>query len=342
LYTINPDKSILEKNYKNYLVHINKKILAFWKLKLKNKIISYIRNNKQKSLPLYNITEKKLFVLKYKLLNESLNWYNLYLKLYLTRAIKFSYYDKLRQLRKFQFNYYLNKFKFEKEIFLSKLSNLLQKIYNNNIEFNIINLKSFTYNTDILTEALALRLKRRNRNVNSAINSILKIVNLPKVNRIMEKSNIIKNKNPLLLENKYKNLSLLYMMKQNSNDTCFLNKLLKEVTNYNSESLSYSNSKEEINKDYINISNIIFNSIKYKNMGGIRLEVKGRLTKRYRADRSLYKVKWKGGLKNIDSSYKKLSTVMYRGYSKSNISYSLNESKRRIGAFAVKGWVSGK
>ena len=29
----------------------------------------------------------------------------------------------------------------------------------------------------------------------------------------------------------------------------------------------------------------------YKNMGGIRLEVKGRLTKRYRADRSIYSLK---------------------------------------------------
>lgn len=32
-------------------------------------------------------------------------------------------------------------------------------------------------------------------------------------------------------------------------------------------------------------------------MAGIRLEVKGRLTKRYRADRSISILKWKGGLK---------------------------------------------
>ena len=44
-------------------------------------------------------------------------------------------------------------------------------------------------------------------------------------------------------------------------------------------------------------------------MSGIRLEVKGRLTKRYRADRAIFKVKWKGGLKNIDSSFKGLSSV---------------------------------
>ena len=59
-------------------------------------------------------------------------------------------------------------------------------------------------------------------------------------------------------------------------------------------------------------------------MRGIRLEVKGRLTKRYRADRSIFKVKWKGGLKNIDSSFKGLSSVIFRGNSKSNVYYSLS------------------
>jgi hypothetical protein len=77
-------------------------------------------------------------------------------------------------------------------------------------------------------------------------------------------------------------------------------------------------------------------------MGGIRLEVKGRLTKRYRADRAIYKLKWKGGLKNIDSSFKGLSTVVYRGFFKPSVTYGLSKSKRRIGAFAVKGWISGK
>lgn len=37
--------------------------------------------------------------------------------------------------------------------------------------------------------------------------------------------------------------------------------------------------------------NIVFNSIKYKNMAGIRMVVKGRLTPRYRADRSVYKLR---------------------------------------------------
>jgi hypothetical protein len=77
-------------------------------------------------------------------------------------------------------------------------------------------------------------------------------------------------------------------------------------------------------------------------MGGIRLTVKGRLTKRYRADRTVYKLKWKGGLRNIDSSYNKLSSVLFRGNSKSNVTESMSKSKRRVGSYAVKGWISGK
>jgi hypothetical protein len=77
-------------------------------------------------------------------------------------------------------------------------------------------------------------------------------------------------------------------------------------------------------------------------MGGIRLEVKGRLTKRYRADRAIYKLNWKGGLKNTDSSFWGLSSTTFRGNLKPNVLYSISKSKRRIGSFAVKGWISGK
>ena len=77
-------------------------------------------------------------------------------------------------------------------------------------------------------------------------------------------------------------------------------------------------------------------------MGDDRLIDKRRLTKRYRADRAIYKLIWKGGLRNIDASYKEMSTVIYRGYVKPNLTYSLAKSKRRIGSFAVKGWISGK
>ena len=92
----------------------------------------------------------------------------------------------------------------------------------------------------------------------------------------------------------------------------------------------------------LNIRDIILDNIKYKNMGGARLIVKGRLTRRYRADRAVYKLKWKGGLKNIDSAFKGLSSVVYRGYLDSNVEKSKLTSKRRIGSFGVRAWIAGK
>jgi hypothetical protein len=77
-------------------------------------------------------------------------------------------------------------------------------------------------------------------------------------------------------------------------------------------------------------------------MAGVRLEAKGRLTRRFTASRSVFKIKWKGSLKNIDSSYKGLSSVILRGHFKNNVQYSIINSKTRNGTFGLKGWISGK
>jgi hypothetical protein len=99
------------------------------------------------------------------------------------------------------------------------------------------------------------------------------------------------------------------------------NKLNKKVFLYN-ETLLYKN---------------IFNSLKYKHLGGFRLEAKGRLNKRYTAARSLNKVKYKGSLLDIDSSYRGLSTVLLRNNLSPNLQYTKLKSKTRIGSFGLKG-----
>ena len=77
-------------------------------------------------------------------------------------------------------------------------------------------------------------------------------------------------------------------------------------------------------------------------MAGVRLQVKGRLSNRNTANRAEAKVQWKGSLKNLYSSYNRLSAVKFRGYLNSNIDYTMVASKRRVGSFAVKGWISGR
>ncbi len=357
LHTINVGKNTLHRNYRNLSRFFDLKILSYWTRKLNKKIKTINLFMKQKHANLNNNNllvkfndlenKKKLFILKYKLLSESLSWYNLYLKLYLTRAMKFTYYNKLVSLRRYQYNYHLNKFKFENNAFLGKLNTMLSKLYNNNIEFNIINQKSPTLNSDILTDMLTLKIRREKANIVPLMKNILQHFRLPKTNRVQEKSGWIKTSSTSLLENKYKNSSLISILNKNNlniNESCSLNELLKEISNYSSKSFILKGNTNSLSskQDYNNISNLIFNSIKYKNLEGVRLQAKGRLSRPGRADRSQIKVGWKGGLKNIDASYKGLSTTTYRGFYKPNISYSVSNSKRSAGAFAIRGWISGK
>lgn len=159
---------------------------------------------------------------------------------------------------------------------------------------------------------------------------ILKYVKKDKNIRIADVDNNVSNDRIFLSwwENKYKNLNINYIV-ENIN----LNETIKNL--YNVE--NHNNTK------------IILDSIKYKNIGGIKLTLKGRLTRRYRADRSKFQLKKRGILNNIvftkdlEKKYsKKNYPSIYRGSINSNLEYSMGVSKRHVGAFAVKGWISGK
>jgi hypothetical protein len=108
-----------------------------------------------------------------------------------------------------------------------------------------------------------------------------------------------------------------------------------------------NNSNIDLNKIKDKLANILFHlkknkyisiisHIKNKHVSGLRIEAKGRLTKRLTASRAVYKLTYKGSLKNIYSSYNKLSTIMLRGLSKSNIEYVNTNSKNRNGSYGVK------
>jgi len=239
----------------------------------------------------------------------------------------------------------LNSYKF-KDIFLYKLEKLISKFFNKKIEFNIINLRSIIFHPDLFTEYLKLKLKRKRPRIIQNMNIIMNKIQFPKEKII--KGKIPKNIDYNLLENKYKNLNINSLINEKNLykrlEILYKNILLTK-TYFNYDQTFIDNKKiilEKIKEKKKNLRKEIFDSIHYKYIRGIRLEIKGRLTWRYRADRSLYKVRWIGGLKNVDSSFKGLSTVNFRGYSNSNVEYSIRTSKRRIGAFAVKGWISGR
>lgn len=322
LYAVNREKKILKKKY----LKINKKVsnnlinryFILYKTNITKiyKILNVLRKNEYAFIS-NKISKRRFLNYKLEYLNKFIKLKNLYLKKVWSMIISKYWKTYLKLLRKYDLIYSLNQYKFNKQILLPLLSNILNKIIGKKIEYNIINLKSIAYNTDLFTNALSLKLKKKKMNYIKSMFSILNRAYLPKINTIKERT-LIKNVDLFLDE--YKDLKLTSNLSAKNN----LDKLLGNLSNI-----------KEVHKR-------IYNSIGYKNMGGLRIEVKGRLTKRYRADRSVYSLKWKGGLKNVDSSFKRLSSVLFRGNSKSNVSYSLTNSKRRIGAFAVKGWISGK
>jgi hypothetical protein len=337
LFTVNREKKILKRKYLKINKKISQNLIRRYLLLYKNNvsnIYDIINNHKDEykflSINGGNKMTKKGF-LNYRLeyLNKFIKLKDLYLRKIWSVIISKYWRTHLKLLRKYDLMYSLNQYKFNNLTFLPKLSNILNKIIGKKIEYNIINLKSIAYNTDLFTNALALKLKKTRMNYIKSMFSILNRAYLPKINTIKERTLVKGQKNIDLYLDKYKDLNIISNL-NNIN----LDKLLNNINNTTNTDKNDTENKK--------IHNLIYNSIGYKNMGGIRLEVKGRLTKRYRADRSVYSLKWKGGLKNVDSSFKRLSSVLFRGNSKSNTTYTLSQSKRRIGAFAVKGWISGK
>lgn len=244
-----------------------------------------------------------------------------------------SYQDSLYRLR------YLLKFnsvKFENP-FIVKLTNLVEKLYGKKVEFNIVNLKKLHLNSDILTQAIVLKLKNRKNRYLSVLRSSLNKVKLPNVSRVSEKS--IENNNKYFT-NKIRNTYVNDMFNLNITKVDSLNELL--LTFFPSANKLAIDTGFSPVKRNISLKNYVFRYLKHFKLAGVRLEAKGRLSKRFTASRSLFKLNFKGGLKNVDSSFKGLSTVMLRGDAKSNVQYSMIHSKYRIGAFGIKGWVSSK
>jgi ribosomal protein S3 len=168
---------------------------------------------------------------------------------------------------------------------LQYLKKYLEKIYNKNVEFNLVNLKRFYLNSDILSQSIVIKIRKNRRKLLKFLNNLKRKV-------------------------KIRNKKNLYQLTSN-----------KLNINHNNNSLEKT----------------ILNNIKYKHVTGFRLETSGRLTRRYTASRSISKLRYKGNLLNIDSSYRGLSSVLLKGNLKSNVQYTKLKSKTRIGSFGIKG-----
>jgi Mitochondrial ribosomal protein (VAR1) len=191
------------------------------------------------------------------------------------------------------------------------VKSILNKLYNNKIEINVINLKYLYLDGNILALTVVRKLKNRKRRVLKVIRMALKLSKKPYINKFYTDLLNINSLDTILIE---KNLSLSF---DNNNNNIPLNKDLI------SKPISYK-------------GRIVFFYLKHKIISGMKLQGTGRLTKRLTASRSISKSMGKGSLKNRASSYNGLSTVVLRGYVKSNLQYISINSYNRIGAYGIK------
>ena len=271
--------------------------------------------------------------------NTFANYENKYYKKFFKKVYRkeflYLYYTKMLSFNNIKF----------KNWFLLGLKRVLSNIYKKRIEFNFVNLKYLHLNSDIFSESIAVKLRNRQNRLLTVLKKALNLVKLSKINNRVfygRKSSSTINNNDRVIKDLTRSANL------NGNSDS-LNTLLQSLftnssTNNNGLDVTSTSNNfiESGNKKALNSTQIsALDSIKHKAVFGVRLEAAGRLSKRLTASRSVFKLKYKGSLKNIDSSYHGLSSTMLRGNTKSNLQYTKVSSKTRNGAFGLKGWVSG-
>jgi flagellar biosynthesis regulator FlaF len=221
--------------------------------------------------------------------------------------------------------------------FISKLIDLVKQVYNKKVEFNIVNLKKMHLNSDVYTQAVSLKLKNRDNKLYRVLKASLRKIKLPvikKIDEIQKKPNRDEFLVNIIRNNTIS--TMLKKIKKNKIRNDNLNKLLLKFY-----PLAHNLNLKVIKKPFsiirsFSLEDYVLRSLKHLNLRGIRVEAKGRLTRRFTASRSVSKMRCKGGLKNVDSSFRGLSTIMLRGIVKSNLQYSTINSKNRNGAFGIK------
>ena len=309
IYVYNRQKYNYLYKMKKILKSLNKSLL-FKKFKIIKKNFSVLINRKlNKKIIENNNIQNNVF---YKKL--LLYCIKKHIKKSFRKQILLLYYKRLFILNKFKFKY----------TYLYKMINLIEKIYNKNVEFNIINLKYFYLNSDIYTESTINKItKNRKKLVNILKKSVEKV-------KIVDKKWMLSNeeyKEKLFLQNNIEiNKMLLFLDFENEIDP--INDLLGKVHSINLDE-----------KDNF-LKMTVWRYIKNKAITGVRLKASGRLSKRHTASRSISKLRYKGSLINNDSSLKQLSSEILRGNIKTNLQYTKYNSIARIGSFGLKGWIS--
>ncbi len=188
----------------------------------------------------------------------------------------------------FRYNYLLrlNKVKFTNQ-FMSKLIFLVKKIYNKEVEFNIVSLKKMHLNSDIFTQAVSLKLRNRDNKLYRVLKSSLRKINLPVVRKINEKLN--RPSRDEFFVNRIRNNIISSMFINNNVKDPLNNLLLNFYPATDNLEINIVN-RSSIKKRKISLNGFVFRHLKHLKLRGIRVEVKGRLTRRATASRSVFKM----------------------------------------------------
>ncbi len=284
---VNYDKKIMKSFYKswwNQYTCFKRCYILLKKQKLIESMVTQslekLNRNKYLLINALELQTKNKEIIYYKNLSKYITiFYKKLIKKSLDKSLLYDYYKQLIIINESKFNYN----------YLQYLKIYLEKIYNKNVEFNLINLRYFYLNSDIFSESISLKIRKNRRKLLKFLNNLKRKV-------------------------KIRNKKNLYQLTSN---------------------------RLNINQDKNFLEKKVLSNIRYKHVTGFRLEVSGRITRRYTASRSVSKLRYKGNLLNIDSSYRGLSSVLLKGNLKSNVQHTKLKSKTRIGSFGIKGWISG-
>jgi hypothetical protein len=154
---------------------------------------------------------------------------------------------------------------------------------------NIVKLKKMHLNSDIYTQVVSLKLRNRNNKLYRVLKTSLRKIKLPVIRKISER--ISKPNKEEFFVNRIRNNIISCMFKDN-NDKDSLNNLLlsfypaADDLEINIKKRSSSKKKKISLKGFV-----IRHQLKHLKLRGIRVEAKGRLTRRATASRSVFKMK---------------------------------------------------
>src|SRR5947208_964785 len=125
-------------------------------------------------------------ILDYKDLSKYINlFYKKLLKKSLDKYFLHKYYQQLIFFNKSKFNYN----------YLQYLKKYLEKIYKKNVEFNLVNLKRFYLNSDILSESITLKIRKNRRKLLKFLNTLKRKVKVRNKKNIYYKPTLNKLNN---------------------------------------------------------------------------------------------------------------------------------------------------